>query len=329
MEIKFVPFLYVVSLTISMLQGVYLALKLWVHKRKEKGVLKEGGLRMAIVVGWSLTVALLNAYNLGGVFVSYSQGFVRYRSLDPVFYEKVLQVLEVLFDSFQKSTMVLSVLLFFPVLVDINRYFGDEKPAVSFRKFIVVFSFVRVMFYPSLYILLRRSTGVALYFIDIFNTAESCFLIYMFLAMYAKYRKALGREHVLHRFRKIIFESRVQDLGFILIMLSLQLSIDSFYRFVIVVTTFMQQSMFKYLLLDYAYLVRLISLTLQLYSILKVCMAEGLLAYQEEGQERAPDSQQEKLHEPECGIDPKEYHYFTQPNQGSRYGINDGHFTLF
>ena len=331
MEIRFTPFLYVVSVTFSAIQAVYLGLKLHQHHRKKEGSMQSMNfIRQVIVAGLLITTVLFNIYNLGGMLVGYSQGFVNYRSMSPTAYEKVLQVLEVLFDSVQKSTLLLSTMLFLPVLYDINQYFGDEKPPKSFKEFVVTFSLLRILVYPMIYAVMRSNIDAALYSIDILSTAESCFFIYMFLGIYYRYRRVLEEDNVLHRFRKMIFESKIKDLRVMLGLLSMQLLIDTFYKAMAIITAFTQQSVLKYLILDYAYLLRLISLTLQFYCILKICIVEESTMHFQKSlcltKEAAGRSEGEDV---DGVMEPKSYHYFTQPNSGNHDNYSEKRFSLF
>lgn len=326
MEIKFAPFLYVVSLTFSVSQAAYTVSVLLLH-RKKRECAESSSLRQVVVFGLLLGLFIFNILNICGTVLGYTQGFVLYRSPWPSFYERILQALDVLFDSVQRSTLFMSATLFIPTLCDMCRRFGDNRPPQSFTRFIVTFAVMRLLMYPLIYKALRPSINAALYFVDIFSIAESCLLIYIFLGIRAMYKGALSKDHTLHRFRKMVFETKIQSFVSILWGLSAQLFVDSFFKTAVIVASLSDKSLLSHLILDYAYLLRLVSLTVQLYCTLKVCSEKDVLGLGDDlSRPEGTKAVSENLHvQGDHRIEPKNCHYFTQPNGDAI----EKRFTLF
>lgn len=331
MEIRLTPLIYVLSLVFSTWQTVYTVRMLYNRrKRKEKTAYGAQKLDQMIMVCLVLSLAVLNIHNVCGIFIGYSQTFVRYRSMSRFAHERFLQVLELLLDSTQKSTLLLSAILFFPVLNDIHHYFGDAKPSRSFQSFVMLLSFLRIIVYPSVYVTLRSNVNAALYFIDVLNIAESFFLMYVFVSIYIRYKDALNTEGTGCSFVKMMFESRVEDLGSVLVLLPIQLFFDIFYKTTIVVVSLVEKTTLEYVTLDSAYLVRLASLSLQMYCILKICLAEDLTCIGESlGDKKDGKGGCNDRNEVESKIELASCHYFAQPNKSSGNEKGGKRFTLF
>lgn len=325
MEIRFAPFLYVVSLTFSVSQAAYTVSVLFL-RRKRRVCAESSPLRQIVVFGLLLGLLVFNTLNICGTVLGYTQGFVLYRSPWPSFHERVLQALDVLFDSVQRSTLFMSATLFIPTLCDICRRFGDSRPPQSFTRFIVTFAVLRLLMYPLIYTALRPSINAALYFVDIFSIAESCLLIYIFLGIRAMYKGALSKDHTLHRFRKMVFETKIQSFVAILWALSAQLFMDSFFKTAVIVASLSDKSLLSHLLLDYAYLLRLVSLSVQLYCTLRVCSEKDVLDSEDDlSRIKSTKAFSESRHTQSDQMEPKNCHYFTQPNGDA----GEKRFTLF
>eukprot|EP00866_Antonospora_locustae_P000910 jgi/Antlo1/910/1742 len=325
MEIRFSPFLYVVSLTFSVLQAAYTLYVLF-PDRKRRMYADGSSLRRTVIFGLLLGLFVFNILNICGTTLGYTQGYVLYRSPWPSFHERILQALDVLFDSVQRSTLFMSATLFIPTLCDICRRFGDNRPPRSFTRFIVTFAVLRLLMYPLIYTALRPSINAALYFVDIFSIAESCLLVYIFLGIRAMYRDALSKDHTLHRFRKMVFETKIQGFVTILWALSAQLFVDSFFKTSVIVASFSEKSLLSHLILDYAYLLRLLSLSVQLYCTLRVCSEKDVQGLGDDlSRMRSTKAVLESKHAQNDQIEPKNCHYFTQPNGD----VGEKRFTLF
>ncbi|KAL0266163.1 UNVERIFIED_CONTAM: hypothetical protein PYX00_011880 [Menopon gallinae] len=306
--------------------AAYTVSVLFLQKKRDEHA--EGStLRQVVILGLLLGLSISNILNVCGTFVGYTQGFVLYRSQWPSLYERALQALEVLFDLVQRSTLFMTATLFIPTLCDICRRFGDSRPPQSFTRFIVTFAVMRLLMYPLIYTALRPSINAALCFVDIFGTAESCLLIYIFLGIRAMYKEALSKDHTLYRFRRMVFETRMQGLVGVLGALSAQLFIDAFFKTAVVIASLSGKSLLSHLILDSAYLLRLVSLSVQLYCTLKVCSEKDMIQGPEDDLSKLKYTKAiaETKNAQNDQIEPKNCHYFTQPNGDS----GEKRFTLF
>jgi hypothetical protein len=331
MEIRLTPLIYVISLVLSAWQTTYTVQMLYKQrKREQKSASRAHKLDQMITSCLLLSLAVFNIHNICGIFIGYSQTFVRYRSVSRFFHERFLQVIELLLDSTQKSTVLLSAVLFLPILNDIHHYFGDARPSKSFQSFVMLLSFLRIIVYPSVYITLSSNVNAALYFIDVLNIAESFFLMYIFISIYFRYNNVLETEKTGCSFVRMVFESKVEDLRSVLVLLPLQLFLDISYKATIIVVSLVEKSTLEYITLDSVYLMRLASLSLQMYCILKICLAEDFACIEESFcQKTDVKSNCDNASEIEGKLGLASCHYFAQPNKGREGEKGGKRFTLF
>lgn len=309
MQIHFSPFLFIVSLAFSISQTVYATFQLFLLIKKEEGKRTINYLQKTVLFLLFLSLLFFNAQNFLGVFLSYTQRSVKYRAVNPNAYEKIFQFSDIIFDSLQRSVTLLSTIMFQPIFAKISS--KPQKNLSHFNHFIFIFSFSQIFLYPFLFFIFKNKPDVALFITDIFNIAEESFIFLMLCFILGNFINILKTKNISSQYKKIIFEAEISELKIILITLFTQVFINFIYKCMVFTIGLINQNILGNILLDYSYLFRLISTSLQLFSVFKLCFVEiSFDVLPEDNKLKKPI---EKLEKDKLG--PKNMLYFTQPNE--------------
>lgn len=259
------------------------------------------------------TIFLFNIDSITGMFVGYSQGSIHTRSDSLNNKEIVAQLVDIVFDTLQKSTLILSVLMFLPVFKDISYFFEENPASDTLEHFIIFYSFIRILLYPLIYIQLRDNVEIANLTIDILYFSECILLIYIFVTILVQYRRILNRRHCLYRFRRIVFESTVNSYNHVLLLLLIQLIIDLIYKIIILITSISHEFKHSNVLIDYAYVLRIVSINLLLYCVLKIIFAPSLNIFDSD-KNAVEEEDKNNANEIFEYVEPKIFTDFPQPN---------------
>lgn len=315
MEIKFTPFLYVVSLAFSISQLIYAIIKIIILK-KQTNTKKIRIYQILTMSMYFTSILLWNVYNFIGIYAGYIQKTVKYRTNNPNYLEMLLQMNELIFDAMQKSAVLLSILFFLPVFKNANYFFTDEPPSDTLEHFIIIYALVRIVIHICIYIILLSNPEFATFIIDTLYISECILLFFVFVSILVQYKRILNKQHFLYRFRRIVFESTVKGFSLLLILILCELSFDLSYKLGVVISGLISESTFSYLLLDYIYVIRLISLNLQYYCVFKICYSPNLSVFE------AGKGVKEELEISGNGfleaVEQNLYPNYVQPNSGTK-----------
>ncbi|TBU01272.1 hypothetical protein CWI37_0616p0040 [Hamiltosporidium tvaerminnensis] len=277
MEIRIAPFTFLISLFFTGVQIILFWTKI-VFQRSWKyfsiGKLKSGNIRSIALVLFSINLFIFSIYNVIASVFAYSKGYVIYRSDFLSKSERNLQIIEIIFESLQKSLAFFSLILFLPVFCSISNFTSRKNSKPLEFNFILVYSFLRIMFYPTVYIIFYRTPMLGLYFIEIINVSETVLLLFFYFNIYTSLKNIIGRSQIFNLRKTAILQSIFHKFKVIATLFFMELIFEIIYKFMII-SLIIRSSLFGYnIILDLAFFLKIITFSIQFYCILNLSLPE-------------------------------------------------------
>ncbi|KCZ82433.1 hypothetical protein H312_00091 [Anncaliia algerae PRA339] len=309
MQIQFSPFLYIVSLSFSLSQTIYAAFQTIILAKKDDNRKNINSYQKIVLFFLFISLFIFDFENFLGIFVSYSQRSVKFRAVNSNAYEKIIQFIDVIFDVIQKSTSFTSIILFQPIFKKISN--RSKFSFLHLNHFIVSFSIIQFFFFPLVFFCLNKNVNLSIFFMDIFLISEDLLILFMFSLLFYQFIKLINEKNISSEYKKIIFKAEITDVKIIFTTIFVQIFTDFFYKCSVLITSLISESIFSNIIFDYSCLFRLISISLQLYYVFKLC-SYGKSTNPNANRSKVPKSSTETE---EDVIGPKNMLYFTQPNE--------------
>ncbi|KCZ76190.1 hypothetical protein H311_02819, partial [Anncaliia algerae PRA109] len=166
-------------------------------------------------------------------------------------------------------------------------------------------------FFPLIFVCLNKNVNLSIFFMDIFLISEDLLIFFMFSLLFYQFIKLINEKNISSEYKKIIFKAEITDVKIIFTTIFVQIFTDFFYKCSVLITSLISESIFSNIIFDYSCLFRLISISLQLYYVFKLC-SYGKSTNPNANRSKAPKSSTETE---EDVIGPKNMLYFTQPNE--------------
>ncbi|KAF7682542.1 hypothetical protein TCON_2232 [Astathelohania contejeani] len=270
--------IFIIALLFCLTQIAILIGKLVLGPRKKLLSFRKtsfGRKRALILSIFSANMSLFIIYNILGALRAYSQGNVAYRSAHVEIFDQILQILEITFESIQKSLLFFSLVLFLPVFTSINIHYDSFSVNKTYIITISAYSFIRVLLYPILYFIFFNYSLLGLFLIELLSISETFLLMFIYLSIYGNlhqilcdikiynYRKASALKFIFSKFNTI---ARV---------FLFQFGLEIIYRSFIIAMYFMKYSYFNHLLLDGIMFLRVVSFSLQFYCLTRLVLNDN------------------------------------------------------
>lgn len=267
MEIPVATYTFAISTCYSLFQfALFLS---QVIMRRGYRSLSPTKLKQGCTKGITLILSLLNiflfaSYNIFGSIISYSKGYTIIRSKYLTTFERALQILEISFESLEKSILFLSLILFLPILKTFSTKPHNNRSTELI--FIVLYSITRSVFYPLLYSIFYTYPMLGIYFVEIMNISESILLLFIYFCI----NRHVNSSIQYNSGSIYLMNNLVLRFKFISKIYFLQLFIEILYKTVIITLTLVKEKFINQFFIEVAFLFRMISFSLQCYAFLKL-----------------------------------------------------------
>lgn len=322
MEIKFSPFLYAFSM-VSAVKGFFWFFKS-LYNFKKTGITypshkKTFGIILLSALFISNSIHLF--YNLFAVIVGYGQSYVRYRAVHTNRSEKILQVLEIDFDSVQISTIILAVHFFRKPLEAADIFVENKDKHVALGGFTFIFSIARLILHHAIFFMFKKEKHIALMIIDTLNVSENLFLLFLYVIIYLRLNECSRKIKQSGSFGLMAFESAIKAYKKHVAKLCYSFSMNFVYRMFLVIIGTLGDNALNYFILDLFFLLRLAAVDLQFDNLIEVCFMRDDFVVDEEKMS-VKIVKMEKKHDEK--IEKNKHEYFASSNENQK-----GVFTLF
>lgn len=300
MEIHFKIFIYIISLSFSIAQSGYILLKLLANRQNNLKITdKLLNFKKLILLNLLIGYSIFNLYNISGLFIAYYQGHVSYRTLNSTKLEDLMLILEIVFDAMQRNGLIFSFLL-------ILNYIKTIKSSTN--SFILSLACFNLTSYVSLIAFLPKPSSF--YISDLLFFIIDILLFFTLVWLYDEYTKLLIKNKKLYQ-----AENTLKSFRTILTFLLIQFFLNVFFKLSLFIVNQDSDYVWKYVLADYAFLLRLIFITLQVHCILSF----HFFPLQIEIFEEKSDVNIELTIEDEEKLGPIENLFYDQPNVSGQF----------
>lgn len=229
--------------------------------------IKSGESRTIIFILFSFNITIFVAYNILGLFVSWTKGYMIYRSFHLTRFERILQIIEICFESIEKSLLFYSLLLFTPI---IRSTYSESSDKIYEVRIILWYGSLRMFLYPLIYYSYYRYPMLGIYIIEVINISETILLAFLYAVVELQIKKLLEISNIYTQRRSILLLSLHYKFNMIATLYFSQLLLEIIYKTMNIFFSVLDAKLLNQIFLEVAFIFRLISFSLQSYCFIKV-----------------------------------------------------------
>ncbi|KAK6090361.1 hypothetical protein P3W45_000718 [Vairimorpha bombi] len=176
MELKISPQPYLITLILLLTQMIIFTKKFTKEIRTSTYLHQAGNIKkkkaVLIVMIFGTLISLI-AYNSLGTFIGYKKSLLIYRSIYLDDISQIMIYMECMYETLIKSVMFFSLTIVIPLIYD--------KEPIIYTKFLVLYSFIRLLWYPLILIIFQNYSYLKMFVLEMFQISESVLLATFFI----------------------------------------------------------------------------------------------------------------------------------------------------
>lgn len=270
MEILVPEYIFVLSsifISITFFVFVNRSFRVRIYRFLKYRRIKTANTRTVLVIFFILTMNMFILYFYLGFLISYKKGFLIYRSPNVPTYEKLLQILEVLFECFEKTIMFLTLTLFLPILKTVSKSFLTYFTTENELHVVLVYTSLRAFSYLLVYFSFITVSMLGLYVIELMGLAECISMCYIYVCAMKITTDAINnRTSIYDREGKLLTTQfiRFNKTSRIYII---QIIIELVYKTVVLVISLLEKSSINEVLISIIFFLKIICFGLLFHAV--------------------------------------------------------------